>query len=338
MSRKFALVGIMTFASSLFGIEALTQPRRPRRPPVAAPAPVDEPPTSNRIAQELQPLRWGITHEQVLEFFRLRVRAEYAPRAKNLGQIELFRLNSERDRDIRRIEQTYVVFDGDRTHRAWDQSLVGEEYTHNNNESMLVYADAQGNREFFFFINDRLWKRARERRLVGSRDTFAQFADQLDALFGAGRRRMNGARLDFVDWRDETSHLRVHDQRTFYDLFLFVYEDLGTLSNLATLRRNVPTKNVRAAGPADMAQPEVGNVSGDPNADIVDRITGKIRRVSSADAGAAASASVTGAPVGPGSAGRTSPAGVAGTNAGRTPAARVDAGIDDNDPLGGLGF
>jgi hypothetical protein len=70
----------------------------------------------------------------------------------------------------------------------------------------------------------------------------------------------------------------------------------------------------------------------------VDRITGKIRRVSSADAGAAASASVTGAPVGPGSAGRTSPAGAAGTNAGRTPAARVDAGIDDNDPLGGLGF
>jgi hypothetical protein len=36
---------------------------------------------------------------------------------------------------------------------------VGEEYTHNNNESMLVYEDAQGNREFFFFINDRLWKR-----------------------------------------------------------------------------------------------------------------------------------------------------------------------------------
>lgn len=337
MSRKFALVGIVAFGSSLVGITALTQPRRPRRPPVAQPAPVDEPPVSTRIAQELQPLRWGITHEQVLEFYRQRIRAEYAPRAKNLGQIELFRLNSERDREIRRIEQTYVVFDGARPNRAWDQSLVGEEYTHNNNESMLVYADAQGNREFYFFINDRLWKRARERRLVGVRASFEQFADQLDALFGTGRRRMNGGRLDHVDWRDDTTHLRVHDQRTFYDLFLFVYEDLSTLANLATLRRNVPTKNVRTAGPSDIAQPEVGNVSGDPNADIVDRITGKIRRVSSADAGAAASASVTGAPVGPASAGRTTP----GSTPGSTPprgTGRADAGADDSDPLGGLGF
>jgi hypothetical protein len=333
MSRKLALVGVVTFASSLVGIDAMTQPRRNpgRRPGPAAPAaPVDEPPTSNRIEQELQPLRWGVTHAQVFEYFRQRIRAEYAPRAKNLGQIELFRLNTERDQQIRRIEQTYIELDGDRAHRAWDQSHIGPEFTHNNNESMLVFADAQGNREFFFFINDRLWKRARERRLVGTSSTFGQFADQLDALFGAGRRRMNGRTLESVDWRDETTHLRVHDQRTFYDLFLFVYEDLATLGNLATLRRNVPTKNVRAGGPADLAQPETGNVSADLNADIADRVTGKIRRVSSADAGAAASASVTGAPVGPGRPQPGSPA---------RPSGRADAGtVEDNDPLGGLGF
>lgn len=329
MSRKFALVGVVAFGASLFGLDAMTQPRRPRRPAVTRPAAVDEPPVSDRIAQELEPLRWGLTHEQVLAYFRQRIRNEYAPRAKNLGQIELFRLNSERDRDVRRIEQTYVEFDGQREHRAWDQSLVGEEYTHNNNESMLVFADAQGNREFFFFINDRLWKRARERRLVGVRTPFAQFAEQLDALFGTGRRRMSGRRLEFVDWRDENTHLRVHDQRTFYDLFLFVYEDMSTLSNLATLRRNVPTKVVRSGPQTDLAQPEVGNVSGDPNADIVDRITGKIRRVSHADAGAAASASVRGAPTGAGSPGRPTSPGASGA---------ADAGAIDLDPLGGLGF
>lgn len=330
MSRKFALVGVVAFGASLFGLDALTQPRRPRRPTVTAPAPVDEPPTSTRIAQELEPLRWGLSHEQVLAFFRQRIRAEYAPRAKNLGQIELFRLNTERDREIRRIEDTYVTFDGERANRAWDQSLVGEEYTHNNNESMLVFADGQGNREFFFFINDRLWKRARERRLVGVRATFDQFAEQLDALFGAGRRRMSGNRLESIDWRDENTHLRVHDLRTFYDLFLFVYEDTATLANLATLRRNVPTKSLRTGVRTDLAQPEVGNVSGDPNADIVDRITGKMRRVSHADAGAAAAASVTGAPVAP-----------RGTvRGGAVPAApgAADAGVADLDPLGGLGF
>jgi hypothetical protein len=42
---------------------------------------------------------------------------------------------------------------------------------------MLVYEDAQGNREFFFFINDRLWKRVRARNTNGARDTFDEFAD-----------------------------------------------------------------------------------------------------------------------------------------------------------------
>lgn len=333
MSRKLALVGALTFTASLFAVDAMTQPRRNpgRRPAPQAPV-EDVAPMSTRIEQELQPLRWGVTHAQVIEYFRQRIRGEFAPRAKNLGQIELFRLNSERDAQIRRIEQTYVEFDGAQPHRAWDQSHIGEEYTHNNNESMLVYADAQGNREFFFFINDHLWKRARERRLVGVTSSFDQFADQLDALFGTGRRRMNGRRLESVDWRDDTTHLRVHDQRTFYDLFLFVYEDSATLGNLATLRRNVPTKNVRAAAQGDRAQPEVGNVSADPNADIVDRITGKIRRVQGADAGAAAAASVTNAPAGPGAA-RPGP-GARPT----TPAGRPDGGADDNDPLGGLGF
>lgn len=327
MRRKLALVGMFTFASSLVAIEAMTQPRRTPGPRVerAAP-PVDEPPVSTRIDQEIQPLRWGVTHAQVLDYFRQRIRAEYAPRAKNLGQIELFRLNSQRDEEIRRIERTYVEFDGAPNHRAWDQSHIGEEYTHSNNESMLVYADAQGNREFFFFINDRLWKRARERRLVGVTSSFDQFADQLDALFGTGRRRMNGRRLESIDWRDDLTHLRVHDQRTFYDLFLFVFEENATLANLATLRRNAPTKNVRAAAPVDRAQPETGNVAGDPNADIVDRITGKIRRVQSSDAGAAATASAAGAGA------RPSAPGAAPANA------RPDAGADDNDPLGGLGF
>ena len=331
MSRKLALVGVLTFATSLFAIDAMTQPRRPQgRRPAATAAAVDEPPVSTRIEQELQPLRRGLSHAQVIEYFRQRIRAEYAPRAKNLGQIELFRLNTERDAQIRRIEQTYVEFDGAPSHRAWDQSHIGEEFTHNNNESMLVFADPQGNREFFFFINDRLWKRARERRLVGVTSSFDQFADQLDALFGAGRRRMNGRRLESVDWRDESTHLRVHDQRTFYDLFLFVYEENATLANLATLRRNAPTKNVRAAVRADRAQPEVGNVSGDANADIVDRITGKIRRVQGADAGAAAAASAANAPTGA--------TGAARPAQGTSSPTRADAGADDNDPLGGLGF
>jgi hypothetical protein len=285
----------------------------------AAPA---EPPVSPRIAQELGTLRWGISHEQVLEYFRQMIRASYAPRMRNLGQVEQYRMVEQRDAEIRAVERTYVAFDGAPAHRRWDTSFIGEEYTHNNNESMLVYEDNRGNREFFFFINDRLWKRVQARNTAGARINLDDFATQLETIFGTGRRVMDGPRLRTVEWRDETTRLHIVDATTFYNAFCLIYEDAATLAQLPTLRRNVAPRPTRTTVAATSAVPETGNTTGDSNADIVDRITGKIRRVQNADAGAAASVGVR-----------------PPSNAG--PAAPVDAGRTappDDDPLGGLGF
>lgn len=321
--RKLLAVGLVSFVTSAVALSGVSQPRRPargpRRPPAAAVA--AEPPISPRIAQELGTLRWGINHEQVLEYFRQMIRASYAPRMRNLGQVEQYRMVEQRDAEIRAVERTYVVFDGVPAHRRWDTSFVGEEYTHNNNESMLVYEDQRGNREFFFFINDRLWKRVQARNTAGARINLDDFATQLETIFGAGRRVMDGPRLRTVEWRDETTRLHVVDATTFYNAFCLIYEESATLAQLPTLRRNVPSAPTRTAVAVSAAVPETGNTTGDANADIVDRITGKIRRVQGADAGAAASATLR------------PPTGAA-------PAAPVDAGRPppEDDPLGGLGF
>ena len=321
--RKLLAVGLVSFVTSAVALSGVSQPRRPprgpRRPPAAAV--VAEPPVSPRIAQELGTLRWGINHEQVIEYFRQMIRASYAPRMRNLGQVEQYRMVEQRDAEIRAVERTYVAFDGVPAHRRWDTSFVGEEYTHNNNESMLVYEDSRGNREFFFFINDRLWKRVQARNTAGARINLDDFTTQLETIFGAGRRVMDGPRLRTVEWRDETTRLHVVDATTFYNAFCLIYEESATLAQLPTLRRNVPAAQTRTAVAASAAVPETGNTTGDSNADIVDRITGKIRRVQGADAGAAASATLR-APTGAG------------------PAAPVDAGRPppEDDPLGGLGF
>ncbi len=322
--RGIAALGLVSFTVSLFAIGGLTQPRRPpprgRRPPVAV-AP-DAAPMSPRIAQELGQLRWGLSRAQVIDYYRTLIRANYQPRMKNLGALEQHRIIEQREGEIRRVERSVVEFDGAPARRLWDTSFISEEYTHNNNESMLVYEDARGNREFFFFINDRLWKRLQARNTAGAHIDMDDFSSQLEAIFGPGRRVMEGMRLRTVEWRDEATHLHVIDNTTFFSVFCLVYEEIATQLQLPTLRRNVPTKTARQQATADRAQPEVGNVTGDHNSDIVDRITGKIRRVPSADAGSSASTSVT-QPGGPGTPARR--------DAGAAPAS-------ENDPLGGLGF
>jgi hypothetical protein len=284
---------------------------------------------SERIAGELGQFRWGMNHEQVLEVFRQQIRASYTPRMKNLGQVEQYRLIDERQREIRALERTYLPFDGAPDHRQWDSSFIGQEYTHNNNESMLVYQDSRGNREFFLFINDRLWKRVQARNTNGARINFDDFATQLEALFGPGRRAMEGARLQTVEWRDANTHLRLLDQTTFFSAFCLIYEEQTTLAQIATLRVNAPTKVVRrSAVTLDLSQPNTGAVTGDNSTNIADRITGKIRVVENADAGAAAAGSAV----------------RAGAATGRTPAAGTTAPAtgastpDDPLGLGGLGI
>lgn len=319
--RKLVSVALVAFSTTVFALGGLSQPRRRTRARRAVPT-EQQPVLSPRIAQELGQIRWGMSHDQVLEYYRQLIRATYQPRMKNLGQIERYRLNEERNEEIRTVERSYVVFDGAPAHRRWDTSFIGDEYTHNNNESMLVYEDARHNREFMFFINDRLWKRVQARNVGNARINLDDFSVQLESLFGPGHRVMNGSQLRTVEWRDETTRLHLVDATTFYNAFCLVYSELATEARLATLRRNVPASNTHDRGRVDIAQPETGNVVADPNADIVDRITGKIRRVQNADAGAAAAASV-----------RARPA-TGSTNSNR------DAGpsATELDPLGGLGF
>jgi len=326
--RKLSLIALVTFTTTVFAVSGLTQtrPAAVRRPTArrGAAARSTEPPVSDRIAQELAPLRWGMSHEEVLNHYRQQIRASYVPRMKNLGQVEQYRLLDERQREVRRLDQNYIPFDGAPEHRRWDSSFIGEEYTHSNNESMLLVEDARGNREFFFFINDRLWKRVQARNTNGARIQFGDFAMQLEALFGPGRRVMNGQTLQTVLWRDASTAMRLADYTTFFSAFCLIYEESATVAQLATLRLNAPTKVVRrSAVTLDLATPNTGAITGDSSANITDRITGKMRVVENHDAGAAANAGAARAGVG-----------AARADGGAAPASPAD------DPLGlgGLGI
>jgi hypothetical protein len=251
--RKLLAVGLVSFVTSAVALSGVSQPRRPprgpRRPPAAAV--VAEPPVSPRIAQELGTLRWGINHEQVIEYFRQMIRASYAPRMRNLGQVEQYRMVEQRDVEIRAVERTYVAFDGVPAHRRWDTSFIGEEYTHNNNESMLVYEDRRGNREFFFFINDRLWKRVQARNTAGQRASTSTTSPRSsrpssERVGGDGRPAPPDGG---VARRDHAPARRRRDD-LLQRLLPRVRGVLRRWLELPTLRRNVPTAASDAAPPS----------------------------------------------------------------------------------------
>jgi hypothetical protein len=294
--RRFIQVSFVLFTVGVFALSAEAQRRgRGRGRTNQAAAQPTEPPNSEQIAAELGVIQWGWTHDQVIETYRRRLAAEYLPLLKNKGQVEQDRLMQQRDAVIASFRRSYLLLNGTPPQRRWDTSFVGSEYTHNNNESMLVYEDTRtGVREFFFFFNDRLWKRFQARSVPrGAQVDFSTFVTSLDGLFGApGLRRMRtdqADRIEAVFWQNPATRLRVIDHSTFYGAFCLVYEDKSVLARLSELRRNMPAK-VDNATPGSLPQETVmGNVDSDNNTDIVDRVTGKIRRVQSADAGAAAS-------------------------------------------------
>jgi hypothetical protein len=328
--RKVLLVLFVAFTASVFAVSSIAQ-RRSRRRGGAAPA--GGPPNSAQIATELGAVQWGMTHDQVIDYYRRAITARYTPLLRNKGQVEQDRLMQERDREIQNIRASYIQFNGAQNQRRWDTSFVGTEYTHGNNESMLVFEDEQtGNREFYFFFNDRLWKRFQARAVPrGANHDYAAFVSLIEGLFGRGLHINDPERPDrlmTVAWQDNNTRLHLIDNSTFYNAFCLVYEDRATLARLADLRHNMPTKaptttRVQLAE----GEPHVGNVEGDPNQDIVDRITGKMRRTQDAPA-------ATGANAGAGTSTGTS----TGSSTTRTPTNSNgnNSGSGDEDPLRGL--
>lgn len=310
--RKFVVVMFVAFTASIFAIASTAQRRgRARgRAPAAARASA-EPPQSVQIVAELggpQGIQWGWSHDQVVDYYRRGLAARYQPRLRNQGQVEQDRLMQERDRQLQTLRDSYITFDGRQSNRRWDTSFLEGEYTHSNGETMLVYEDpSTGNREFFFFFNDHLWKRFQARAVpAGSGMDYDGFVTTMETLFGHGLHIPPAAAnaSQVVAWQDGTTRLHVIDQSTFYNAFCLVYEEKATLGRLADLRHNAPTK-VAGSGPQkiEISQPNVGNVDNDNNADIVDRLTGKMRRTQQAPTTPAAGST------GSGSTGSTPPAG-----------------------------
>lgn len=265
------IVGLISALAS--GAEARPKKKRKGRAKV---------PNSEQIvvAMKKQGIRWGMDKGEVFKVLQKQLKDRYQPLIrKTRDPVEEDRLRQEARDELQRIKESYVEFTGKTT--GWDISFLRDEFTHNNDEAMLVVRD-QNSQNFFFFIDGRLWKWYKAfDAAVFRAGSFENFAGAVQRKFGKaeigeGELAPGAGKRRWLQWQDGDTRLRAVDETEFYGFYCLVFDEKGTVSRLAELRRNADKRDrgkhsiVDAVTSGDVEDPDDA-----PN--VVDRITGKYR-------------------------------------------------------------
>lgn len=233
-------------------------------------------PVSAEIADQMKGLPWGMHVRAVAAQFESTIRRSYKETlAAAKGAIEEDRARSKMMREIDDLKKSYVKFDGQRT--GFEGTMIENEFTHNNNES-LFYWDAGKYVEYMFFFNERFWKRVRTFR----RDSFKadiSFDDYVATLtnrFGRGLEMFGeSGELIEIKWQNNDTYMSARDQSGFYGVFVLVFAARVTEDNLAKLR---PNKGRRSHVPGSQTNSLVEAVTSgdaaDHNSSVIDSYTG----------------------------------------------------------------
>jgi hypothetical protein len=282
----------------------------------------DKVPISAEISKAMGDLKWGTTKDELQKHLIDKVKERYKPLvAKTRDAVEEDRLREAASTEIKKIRDSFVEFKG--TSSGWDVSFIKGEFTHGNDESMIVMRD-QNSQNFYFFIDDKLWKwyKAFDAEVFPA-DSFATFAGAVQKRFGPAK-DANGELVPgsgtrhWLEWQDDQTRLRAVDQTDFYGFYCLVFEQKATVANLASLRKNTREVGNKQHAMIEAVTADGPNSNPDSSSDIADRITGKRRARQDAEPQAAAGGKgKKGAEAAP-----AAPSGVA----------------SDDDPLRGLGL
>jgi hypothetical protein len=236
------------------------------------------------LEESMGEIRWGWTPKQVYRHLKKEIEARYQePISKTTDAIEEDRLRHKMAEEARQIRDSYFEFDGTAT--AYDSGYLKGEFTHGNGESLLRVR-TKTTQDYFFFINDKLWKRYRAfDASVFEGASFDEFGKALQQRYGKARRKSGplyegGESKQWYEWRESRVLAKAVDNNEFYGFYCLVLEDPKTVAQLGKLRKNATTKVAANDSLVDMVGDDA---EGDQNADIADRITGEIRRHEGAD-------------------------------------------------------
>ena len=182
-----------------------------------------------------------------------------------------------------------TTFDGKRA--STDGSVVGEEYTHGNEESMLSYKD-KGAENYLFFVGGDLWKWV---KVYPSSAFRSDFAGTVKKKFGKGYDKSgevnagSGASYSYVEFVDRNTRLRAVDKAADHRVYVLMFEALDTAREIASLRTNTIRRGTPAKKSSAVAKKAVSHGDDEDEAPVASR-----SRSSSSASGPVASNSSSG--------------------------------------------
>lgn len=204
----------------------------------AAPA-ATEPATAKKdIALTLPGISWGLSIKKVTEAVGKILDEDYKPLYKKVSPgVRMQQLDAALAEEKSEFARSRIDFG--KVPTALDSGPLKGEFTYNNKEAKMELT-RKGVTFHFFFIQDKLWKIIEERQVgekAAAGKDFADAAGKVAKSLGAVGRVQQGPMFQEVDWKDGKTHLRLIDRGS---LVGFAYEDMATLGNLASLRKNKP--------------------------------------------------------------------------------------------------
>lgn len=234
------------------------------------------------VAAFMGPFKWGMSPDEVIGILAKQIEERYAEEIKATRDVyRQDQLRKKMKAEVARLRKNFYKFEGKRL--EWDVSLVGLEYGHKNDESMLVYWEndpetKKDQRRFFFFVDDKLWKQfiAFNAEQYEGLD-FQTFKGRMEERFGPGQADVTKEGVKFVYWRSGGVYLRALDMTATYGNFCLALSDDKVEEmiyarrqerNPATAQENNIVNAIKENSESDSKPPL------EENSNVIDRITG----------------------------------------------------------------
>ncbi|MBN2715053.1 MAG: hypothetical protein JXX14_04310 [Deltaproteobacteria bacterium] len=236
-------------------------------------------PKTAGVADLMEGLQWGMTVKKVFSIFEKKIRDSYDEKmaAVQGDLLQEDRIRAQMYKELNEVKNSYVAFNGQTT--GYESHMVDVEFTHNNDESMMVW-DAGKYVEYLFFMNNRFWKRVRLFRIdkLGG-ITLDDFTGSMEQVLGCkGTEVMdNEGNLLKIVWRDDDTYVAVLDGSKFFGVYGLRLSSAVSETYLAKLRTN----KGKSSGKVDSSvsatiDQAVTSVDYDDNQEsVIDGYTGK---------------------------------------------------------------
>lgn len=271
----------MSIALALVAVTVGGTPAQAKPKPKAE-APKEVAKTARAISELANRFTWGMSEADVLKIILDDVNARFDEKIKK--ERDAFKQDAVRKQlldAIEQVKQNHVQFDGHKT--GWDVSLIDREFGHKTGEAMVVMWE-KDQRRFLFFYQGKLWKQfiafnADHPAFAGK--NFDDFAEIMQRRYGTAevsfkkQRTTDEQTFDHLEWPPAGDYiLWAIDMTALYNNFCLSLFQKSVVPLIEKARKDIKQDDDSSTDLVKKAL-EMDSSNKDPNADVVDDITGR---------------------------------------------------------------